>query len=198
MLRKIELAFIVLLGAYLVLIAGRHVGGFPGLHGDEAWLANYAANINTRGVFSPHEMNTYTGPVYGWLIAQTFKVLPANVTDLRLPGLLLNLLAAFLMAWHLGRVSGRTSALAWLALLCSSALFVLKSRVAWEAYALQPILLTCVVMSADRCLEKEQASFALALAFLAANFLGVLNHFIFLSVPISLFVFACTTRTEPF
>ncbi len=190
MLRRIEPVLIALLGVYLILIAGRHLAGFPGLHGDEAWLADYALNIQAQGLFSPHEMNTYTGPLYGWLVSQAFKFLPADVFGLRLPGLILNLLAAFLMAWHLGRTSGRTSALAWLALLCSSAVFVLKSRVAWEAYALQPLLLTLVVVSADRCLE-EEASFPLALGFLAANFLGTLNHFIFLSVPISLFIFAC-------
>ncbi|HAM35417.1 MAG TPA: hypothetical protein DEB40_10405 [Elusimicrobia bacterium] len=188
--RKAELSLIALLGAYLAVVLCRNLALFPGLHGDEAWVGLYALRIRAHGIFSAHEMNTYTGPLYGWLLAKIFSIWRPSVLSLRLPGTLLNLAAAWLMAWHLGRAYGRRSALAWLGLLCSCAIFVLKSRVAWEVYALQNFLLACIIILAHGLLTRQKTHFMAILAFMAANFCGVLNHFIFLSVPLSLFISA--------
>ncbi|MFA6004029.1 MAG: hypothetical protein WC881_08170 [Elusimicrobiota bacterium] len=188
--RRTEIAIFSLLAVYLILLVSHNFAGFPGLHGDEAWVGVYGLSIRSQGLFSPHEMNTYTGPLYGWLLSKVFTVLPPDVFSLRLPGLLCNLLAALLMAWNLGRRCGKESAVVWLALLASSAQFALKSRVAWEAYAVQNLLLALLAILAARHIEDEDYAPYTVFGFLTVIFLGVLNHFIFLSVPMSLFIAA--------
>ncbi|MDD5656117.1 MAG: hypothetical protein PHF00_02550 [Elusimicrobia bacterium] len=190
MSRRLEWLLLAALAAAFALLACRGVAVFPGLHGDEGWIGRYALVVRDHGLYSPHEMNTYTGPIYGWLLGQVFRFASPGALSLRWPGLALNLLAAGLMAWHLRRRFGFPEALVWLGWLCGSALFLLKSRVAWEVYALQPILLSGVIMLSQRLAQADEPPLGAAAGFLALNYLGVLNHFIFLSVPLSLFLAA--------
>lgn len=186
MKRALPWAGLALAFAYLAAMMARRFSEFPGLHGDEAWAGLYSLRILKEGVRSIHEMNTYTGPLYGWIVSRSFAALGVEVWSLRLPGLLANAAAAALMAVHLARRIGFPSAFAWLYLLASSALFVLKSRVAWEVYALQNLLLAAAVIPLTSALARGRPSPAAAAAFLAAVYAGTFNHFIFLSVPLSL------------
>jgi hypothetical protein len=91
------------------------------------------------------------------------------------------------MAWHLRRRAGADAALAWCALSAGSAFFLMKSRLAWEVYALQPALVTGTLLLLARADEgRLRAPGAAALAALCV--LGTQNHFIYLSVPVSLVV----------
>ncbi|MFA6028598.1 MAG: glycosyltransferase family 39 protein [Elusimicrobiota bacterium] len=188
--RRLAAALCALAFAVLAFLLLRRLSDFPGLHGDEAWVGLYAVRILKGGLYSPHEMNTYTGPLYGWLLSGVYRLLGASVFSLRLPGALLNLFAAGLLAGHFWRREGPRSSLLWLALLLGSPLFLLKSRVAWEVYALQPLLLALVFAASRRALDDDGGGTRNALLFLAACHLGVLNHFIFSSVPVSLLAYA--------
>ncbi|MFA5137855.1 MAG: hypothetical protein WC728_01390 [Elusimicrobiota bacterium] len=174
--------------AYLAFTVLWALPAFPALHADEAWIGNYAQRIQESGVFSPHEMNTYTGPFYGWLVAKAFNLFGRTLTSLRAPGAVLNILAAWLMVWHLAKRVGSGSALTFAYLLASSPMFLMKSRVAWEVYALQNVLLAVLLTLGTGFAEGRRPGLAGITAFLLANYLGVMNHFIFISVPASLFL----------
>lgn len=188
--RRLAAAFCALAFFVLGFLLLRRLSDFPGLHGDEAWVGLYALRIIRGGLYSPHEMNTYTGPLYGWLLSWVFRLLGPGVSALRLPGVLLNLCAAAVLARHFWRREGPASSALWFALLLGSPLFLLKSRIAWEVYALQPLLLALVLAASRRALDDDGGGAANALLLLAACHVGTLNHFIFATVPVSLLAYA--------
>jgi len=159
------------------------LGRLPALSLDEAWMGLYAERLTALGFYTPHEMNTYTGPLYGLLLSKALSVWDTSVATLRLPGALANVLAFLLAAWELRRRAGTGAAAWWAALLASSVYLLFKSRLAWEVYALQPLLLALTLTLLDR-----KASWPRAFAFMAVTMLGVSNHFIYLSVPLSLVI----------
>src|SRR5215813_13178846 len=171
---------------YVLALLFFHLAQFPGLHGDEAWLGLFALRIRAQGLYSPHGMNSYTGSLYAWLLSWVFAYFPPDVFSLRLGGMLLNGAAVVIATWHFAKRFGLSSALVWLYLLGTSALFVFKSRLAWEVTALQNLLLTGILVLCARFLEDRRRAFGDVLAFLVLNYIGVINHFIFISVPVSL------------
>jgi hypothetical protein len=171
---------------YVLALLSFHLAHFPGLHGDEAWLGLFALRIRDQGLYSPHEMNTYTGSLYAWLLSWVFTLFPPDVFSLRIGGVLLNGAAVVIATWHFAKRFGLGSALVWLYLLGTSALFVFKSRLAWEVTALQNLLLMGILVLCARFLEDRRRAFGSVLAFLVLNYIGVINHFIFISVPVSL------------
>src|SRR5215831_8954145 len=180
-------SWVIALGCvYLLALLSFRLAQFPGLHGDEAWLGLFALRIRDQGLYSPHEMNTYTGSLYAWLLSWVFTYFPPDVFSLRIGGVLLNGSAVVIATWHFAKRFGLGSALVWLYLLGTSALFVFKSRLAWEVTALQNLLLTGILVLCARFLEDRRRAFGDVLAFLVLNYIGVINHFIFISVPASL------------
>jgi hypothetical protein len=163
---------------YVLALLSFHLAQFPGLHGDEAWLGLFALRIRDRGLYSPHEMNTYTGSLYAWLLSWVFTYFPPDVFSLRIGGVLLNGAAVVIATQHFAKRFGLGSALVWLYLLGTSALFVFKSRLAWEVTALQNLLLTGILVLCARFLEDRRRAFGDVLAFLVLNYIGVINHFI--------------------
>ena len=137
---------------YVLALLSFHLVQFPGLHGDEAWLGLFALRIRDRGLYSPHEMNSYTGSLYAWLLSWMFTVFPPDAFSLRLGGALLNGAAVVIATWHFAKRFGLSSALVWLYLLGTSALFVFQSRLAWEVTALQNLLLTGIAIEDRRAI----------------------------------------------
>ncbi|TPW17517.1 MAG: hypothetical protein FD126_3629, partial [Elusimicrobia bacterium] len=80
----------------------------------------------------------------------------------------------------------------WALLAATSGIVVLKSRVAWEVYALQPLFAALVLAASARLAEGGGRPWALLL--FAASLLGVQSHFIFLSLPLAL-LFAAVLLT---
>lgn len=157
---------------------------FPGVHGDEAWVGLFARRLADLGLYTPHEMNTYTGPLYAWLVKLSFARFGTGVWALRLPGAALNIAAWALLAGVAARAGGARSALAWCLFAAASPIVTLKSRVAWEVYALQPFLAGAVLWAAVTLASGPSRAAALLLG--ASSLLGVQNHFIFLSLPLAL------------
>lgn len=157
-----------------------HLARLPALTSDEAWMGLYALRPRLS---SPHEMNTYTGPLYGLFISWVFAARGVGVESLRLFGAAANA-AAFLIFVASLRRRVSAEAAAWgAALLAGSAYLLLKSRLAWECYALQPVLLAVTIALLD-----QPVTFLRALLFCAVTLVGVQNHFIYLSIPVSLSV----------
>lgn len=141
------------------------LSSFPAMSGDEAWIGMMATRVLERGLYTAHEMNYYTGALYPWLLALVFRFRGVGLLWLRLPGALCNAAA-------LGFGSS------WLPLLAlGSAFYMCKSRLAWEVYAFQPLLLGASWWALSR---KRGALFA------ALTVFGVQNHFIHGAVPLSL------------
>lgn len=160
------------------------LGDFPGLHGDEAWVGLFALRLKERGLFTPHEMNTYTGALYGWLVGGVFDRFGVGVWSLRLIGAVANPLAWLALWATVRRAAGPGAGLVWALLAATSGIVALKSRVAWEVYALQPLFAALTLAAAARLAEGGGRRWALLL--FAAGLLGVQNHFIFLSLPLAL------------
>lgn len=159
------------------------LGRLPALSLDEAWTGLYAGRLAAQGFYTPHEMNTYTGPLYGLLLGKVLSAWGESVAVLRLPGALANALAFVIAAWDLRRRAGPAATAWWSALAAASAYLLFKSRLAWDVYALQPLLLALTLTLLDRKVSWLQAAL-----FAAVTLVGVSNHFIYLSVPVSLVV----------
>lgn len=141
------------------------LGAFPALTGDEAWIGMFATRLLKRGLYTPHQMNYYTGALYGLGLAGVFRLAGVGVAQLRFIGAAANTTA-------LG-FGGR-----WLPLLAlGSVYYMTKSRLAWEVYALQPLL----IGASWWCLKRERGAL-----FVALTAFGVQNHFIYISIPLSL------------
>lgn len=180
--RRLDALTVLLLALSLATLFAS-LGRLPALTGDEAWLGLYAQRLAANGLFTPHEMNDYTGPLFGLTVARSFAAFGISVWSLRIVGACANALAFVLLLVGLRRRAGAEAAAWGAALIASSSYLLLKSRLAWEVYAFQPLLLSLTLM----CLDAEP-SFGTALALAALCLLGTLNHFIFLSVPASLVV----------
>lgn len=138
---------------------------FPALTLDESWLGMFATRLRERGLYTPHAMNTYTSALYALGLAGSIRLLGSSLWALRLPGALANI----------GALGGRGP---WLPLLAlGSAYYMSKSRLAWEVYALQPLL----IAASWALLERRRGAL-----FTALCVVGALNHFIYISVPLSL------------
>lgn len=160
------------------------LGEFPGLHGDEAWVGLFAVRLKANGLYTPHQMNTYTGALYGWLTTFVFDRFGISVWSLRLIGAVANPLAWLVLWATVRRAAGPRAGLVWALLAACSSIVVLKSRVAWDVYALQPLLAALVLAASLRLAEGGGRPWALLL--FAASLFGVQNHFIFLSLPLAL------------
>jgi len=162
------------------------LGSVPAISLDEAWIGLFAMRLGNLGLYTPHQMNDYTGPLYAWVVSLLFGGFGASTASLRAFGAALNL-AAVLLAWrHLSRRVSPEAGLAWLALLAASPYFLLKARLAWEVYAFHPILIALTLPLLRDAVSGRPGRAAAGLALLAV--VGTQNHFIYLSVPVSLCV----------
>lgn len=184
LLDALALVVLALLSAQLFW----RLGEFPGIHGDEAWVGLFSLRLLKNGLYTPHEMNTYTGALYGLLVGPVFERLGAGVWSLRSVGAVLNPLAWLTLWAVVRRAAGPGAGLAWALLAATSGLIALKSRVAWEVYALQPLCAALALAAAVRLAEGGGRTWAFLLS--AACLVGVQNHFIFLSLPVALLLAA--------
>jgi hypothetical protein len=178
-MKRADAASFVLLGLCLVGLLAR-LGSAPAMSLDEAWIGLFADRLRRHGFYSPHAMNHYTGPLYARLAGFFYDARGVTLETLRLPGALLNAAALAGIWLHLRRRVSAEAAASWLLLCAGSAYFLLKSRLAWEVYALHPILVLGTLVA----LARPGGGVAL----IALTMLGTLNHFIYLSIPASLVV----------
>jgi 4-amino-4-deoxy-L-arabinose transferase-like glycosyltransferase len=163
----------------------------PGLHGDEAW-AGLRAHAILHGQRPTTGMNTYTGPLYGFLLAPVIWLLGANVFALRA----LTVAAAIVTVGLYHRATARwfdptIAAYASLTLV-TMPFFTAFGRLAGENFALNPLLATAALaMLADVGRAGPRASASLAVGAGVCLGLGIWNHAIFVTVPVALAAAAC-------
>lgn len=176
-MKRTDAAAIALLALCLAALLARLTAA-PAMSLDEAWIGLFADRLRRSGLYSPHQMNHYTGPLYARLIAAFYDARGLSLESLRLPGALLGA-AALAGAWaHLRRRAGAEAGLWWALLAAGSAYSLTMPRLAWEVYALHPVLIlgTAAAVAAP----------GRGVLLVALTWLGVQNHFIYLSVPASL------------
>ncbi len=179
-MRRDDAGALILLALCVAALLAR-LADVPAMTSDESWMGIFALRVLARGVDSVHEMNRYTGPLYGVVVSGFLSAFGTSIASLRAFGALCNA-GALIATWaHLRRRISPQAGAFWLLLAAGSAYWLMKSRLAWEVYALQP-LLVCAVAAVVAGAEKRAAPLALA----ALCWLGVQNHFIFLCVPASL------------
>lgn len=177
--RADALTAVLLAAAAAAVLTG--LGRLPALTSDEAWVGLFALRLRALGLCTPHEMNTYTGPLYGLVLSKVFAARGVSTASLRLFGACANAAAFALLLLNLRRRIGSAAAGWSAAVLAGSAYLLLKSRLAWDVYALQPLLLALTVSLLDRPVTAPRA-----LLFCALTLIGAQNHFIYLSIPASL------------
>ncbi len=178
-MKRTDAASLLLLALCAACLLAR-LSAVPAMSLDEAWIGLFAQRLRTGGVYTPHEMNHYTGPLYAWLVSAFFAARGMTLETLRLPGALLNAAALAGLWLHLRRRVSPEAAASWALLCAGSAYFLMKSRLAWEVYALHPIL----ILGTLAALARPQGAAPLV----ALTWIGVQNHFIYLSIPASLVV----------
>lgn len=178
-MKRTDAAAILLLALCLVGLLAR-LGSVPAMSLDEAWIGLFAERLRHAGFYTPHAMNHYTGPLYARLAAACFALRGISLESLRLPGALLNAAALAGLWLHLRRRVSPEAAASWVLLCAGSSYFLMKSRLAWEVYALHPIL----ILGTLAVLARPGGAAALV----ALTLIGVQNHFIYLSIPASLVV----------
>lgn len=185
-MKRIDAASAFILALCLAGILAR-LSIVPAMSLDEAWIGLLATRLRAIGAYTPHQMNQYTGPLYAWLVAACFSARDVTLESLRLPGALLNAAALAGLWLHLRRRVSPEAAATWVLLCAGSAYFLMKSRLAWEVYALHPILIlgTLAVLARPGGIA----------GLVALTLLGVQNHFIYLSIPASLVVLFGTRAT---
>ncbi len=178
-MKRTDAASLLLLALCAACLLAR-LGAVPAMSLDEAWIGLFAQRLRERGVYTPHQMNHYTGPLYACLVSAVFAARGITLETLRLPGALLNMAALAGLWLHLRRRISPKAAASWALLCAGSAYFLMKSRLAWEVYALHPIL----ILGTLAALARPRGAAALV----ALTWIGVQNHFIYLSIPASLVV----------
>src|SRR4051812_36390372 len=88
-MKRTDAASLVLLALGAAGLLWR-LGAAPALSLDEAWIGLFATRLAHAGLYTPHQMNHYTGPLYAGLAAWAFAVRGVSLESLRLPGALLN------------------------------------------------------------------------------------------------------------
>ncbi len=178
-MRRADAAALLLLALCLGCLLWR-LAAVPAMSLDEAWIGLFAERLRARGLYTPHQMNHYTGPVFAALAAAFFDARGFSLESLRLPGALLNAAAIAGLWLHVRRRVSPEAGAAFLLLCGGSAYLLMKSRLAWEVYALHPAL----VLGTFAVLARSGGTAALV----ALTMAGTMNHFIFLSIPASLVV----------
>lgn len=163
----------------------------PGLHGDEAW-AGLRAHAILNGERPTTGMNTYTGPLYGFLLAPVLWLLGANVFALRVPTVAAAIVTVALHHRATARWFDPTIAAYAALILVTAPFFTAFGRLAGENFALNPLLATAAMaMLADVGRAGPRASAILALGAGICLGLGIWNHAIFATVPVALAAAAC-------
>ena len=160
----------------------------PGLHADEANLGIKAYQYQSIGISHLYGMNTYTGILQSLLDLASFRLFSLGVAQLRLGGVLFNLLGLTIVFRTL--LVYRTNKM-WLILLLilgQSALYILSPRVAWEVNSFTLFFMSLLLAFTFRiCQDKINISGNWAAIFLITNFLDTYNHILFSCLSVSFF-----------
>lgn len=166
------------------------LGTVPGLHGDEAWSGLRADEI-LHGNHTLIGMNGYTGPLHQYVLAPLFWLFGFHVWLLRFPTAVASLVCLFLYFRVVKGLFSEQLALLASVILVAMPFFTTFGRLAFEVFALNPVLALLALLLLHRSGGEESKGqlwhsigAGICLGF------GIWNHLIFLSIPAALFAVA--------
>lgn len=159
----------------------------PGLHGDEAWFALKGVEFSNSGIHELHGMTRYTGILQSLSISAFFKALQIGIWEVRISGVVFNLLALIILFFTFRSANKSTVLVLFVLILSQSALYLTSPRVAWEVNTFTFFFISLVMASTIRLLKNKDrpVPFLSSFIFLVVNFLGSYNHIIFSCLPLA-------------
>lgn len=159
------------------------LGGMPGFHVDEAWAALRALEVAETGQFKVRGMTSYAGGLHSGLLALWLQLFGSEPAAVRAFTLAANFVAAALLLILIRRHWGERTALYTGLFLFSACFFPIFGRLATESFALNPLLAlsACALLFLPERPRLRTDFFAgLVIG------LGLWNHLLFVTVPLSL------------
>ncbi|QPH38723.1 hypothetical protein [Pedobacter endophyticus] len=172
----------ILLYGYLLFWWSWKLNSLPGLHGDEAWMGIMADSYKTEGFHSIYGMNHYTGILQALSSYLSFYFFESGVGQLRIPGVLFNLIGVIIISRILKAYSQQSSIL-FLLFIGQSAIYLILPRIAWEVNSFTMILMAIYLLVVTKIVKTNaKPRPILIILFLMINLLGTYNHIIYASV----------------
>ena len=157
-----------------------------GLHGDEAWFGLKASEYLHEGIRFPWGMNHYSGILQGLVNALVFKYFGIGIYQLRISGVVINVISLILLLYFLYKKNGAKSAFFFTLLFAQSAFYLIGPKIAWEVCTFNLLFLTAFVISLYKLSDdKNDISISWAFFFLFSSLIGSYNHILFSSLPLS-------------
>lgn len=178
----------ILTSVHLLVLSSNNLDGFPGLHGDEARFGRMALEIQRDGLTSPHGFNRYTGALFASAMGWAFAFFPPGIASLRGLGVCLTMATILGFACWLAFQHDLRRAALWLAAAAGCTLLVTHARIAWEVCALQTVFVVMVLAVMTRTeagANSQPIPILWRTVYVSAVWLGVSNHFIFLTVALA-------------
>ncbi|MEO5906690.1 MAG: hypothetical protein ABIQ11_08190 [Saprospiraceae bacterium] len=158
-----------------------------GLHGDEAWFGLKANEYLQKGIDQPYGMNYYTGILQNIANAFVFKISGPGIAEVRISGVIMNMISLLMIGWFLIRRSEYKIVLVFMLLLGQSGLYLIYPKIAWEVCSFTLFFLTLCSIALMKLYEnKDQISPFWMLVFLSGSIAGTYNHILFSSFPFGL------------
>jgi len=160
-----------------------YLGTVPGINNDEA-LYGIKTCIMMYKPFTLIGFNSYTGPIISYLRLPFYYLMGINIFSLRLPIVILNLIAIFYVYKILKETYNNLTGIIGALLLLVMPWSFIYSRFADETQATLILFAICGLYYLNA--DKKMSNRILAGLFLG---MGVFNHMIFIIVPISYFIY---------
>ena len=194
--RILLLSLVILSFAYLSYITQYKIASVPGLHYSEAYFGSKAIEINQTGVTSIHGMNVITSSFYPAFVSVFFKYFGVSIYNLRLISVLLNLVGVFLVASFIAIRFSLIQSLLYLLFVNISTYFILYARVAFEVTAFNHFLVSLLTLFFYSFLGKNKDSTFRVFFMYSLIFMGCINHFIFVGIPLAFFITSCVFQSK--
>jgi len=160
---------------------------FPGVHGDEAWFANRAILFNQQGIIQIEGMNYYTGIIQILMDLVSFKFLGLGVFNMRIGGVIFNVLGFSIICYQLYIEKGLYWILSFALIFAQSAFYLSYPRVAWEVNSFTLFFLSLNFVFLTRVFNNGgHISIRGMLFFLTLGIVGSYNHILYSALLISI------------
>lgn len=160
----------------------------PGLHGDEAWIGLRAIDYLKSKPYDLDGMNKYTGNLQSIFSSWSMKFFGKGVAQLRLPGILFNLIALGFISYLCKMLNGRKLFIIFSLILAQFVFCLEMPRVAWEINTFSFLFSVLMLLSFYKTASTIQPVVMHIVIFFLLCLLASYNHILLSCLPVSLFL----------
>ena len=187
--RVYTVAFIIILLLYFAFWWCYKLDTLPGLHGDEAWVGLKAYDYQTQPFDRLSGMTYYTGIIQTLVVQLSFNIFGIGVYQLRLPGVIINLLAIMIILSSFIFYRFYKQAVLFTLMLAASTLYVISARIAWEVNTFNLFFISISFASLMVIYHsRENYKLLWICLFWLSNILGSYNHIIYSCISVAGFI----------